>query len=256
MVLQYLKEIQYRLFFSFAAWCFMLIICYYFKETLLYLFIRPSSNFDKFFFYFVTTNVTEIFTTYIRISYFISNQLIILFLLYQSFIFISEGLYKFEYNYIKTIMTAVTSCWFFSFIILNYIIFPTSWKFFLTFQKESLIVNNIFHFETKLSEYVGFYESVYYLSHFICQIFTLILLMFCFIKTNIKFIKKIRKPFYFFCFLFDTVATPPEIIFQLITGISIIFIYELIVVMLVFKTKLVYAGNQLKLINIPTVNTK
>lgn len=239
MVLQYLKEIQYRLFFSFIAWCFMLIICYHFKETLLYLFIRPSSNFNKFFFYFVTTNVTEIFNTYIRISYFISNQLILLFLIYQSFIFISEGLYEFEYNYLKIVVTAVVFCWFTSLIILNYVIFPISWKFFLTFQEGSLIKNNIFHFETKLSEYITFYESIYYLSYFICQTFTLILFLFCFTKISVQFIRKIRKPSYFFCFLFATLITPPEIIFQLVTGISIIIIYELITFILVLKTKLV-----------------
>lgn len=239
MVLQYLKEIQYRLFFSFIAWCFMLIICYHFKETLLYLFIRPSSNLDKLFFYFVTTNVTEIFNTYIQISYFISNQLILLFLIYQSLIFISEGLYEFEYNYLKFVTIIITFCWFISLIILNCLIFPISWKFFLTFQEESLVKNNIFHFETKLSEYVVFYESIYYLSYFVCQTFTLVLLLFCFAKTSVQFIKKVRKPFYFLCFLFATLVTPPEIIFQLITGISIIIIYELITFILVLKTKLV-----------------
>jgi sec-independent protein translocase protein TatC len=239
MVLQYLKEIQYRLFFSFIAWCFMLVICYYFKETLLYLFIRPSSSFNKNLFYFVTTNITEIFTTYIQISYFISNQIIILFIFYQSFIFVSEGLYEFEYVYMKTILLTITFCWVFSLIILNYIIFPTSWEFFLGFQEQSFIKNSTFHFETKLSEYVTFYESIYYLSNFICQTLVLIFLIFYFIKTNIKSIKRIRKFFYFLCFLFATILTPPEIVFQLITGISIIIIYELIVILLVLKTKLI-----------------
>lgn len=89
----------------------MVINCYLFKETLLYLFIKLTLNYDNNnSFYFLTTNITEVFIAYINLSYFITNQIIILFICYQVFIFITPGLYKFEYVYLKTIFIVITSC--------------------------------------------------------------------------------------------------------------------------------------------------
>jgi len=57
--------------------------------------------------YFLTTDVTEVFIVYINLSYFIANQTIILFLGYQLFVFLSMGLYRFEYTYFKTILVVI-----------------------------------------------------------------------------------------------------------------------------------------------------
>ena len=57
---------------------------------------------------FLTTDVTEVFLVYINLSYFVANQITILFLGYQLFGFLSTGLYRFEYAYFKTILVAIT----------------------------------------------------------------------------------------------------------------------------------------------------
>ena len=78
--------------------------CYFFKEALLYVFIKLSLNQNYTnLLYFITTDVTEVFIVYIHLSYFVANQIIILFLGYQFFVFLSTGLYPFGYSYFKTI---------------------------------------------------------------------------------------------------------------------------------------------------------
>ena len=54
----------------------MMINCYYFKETLSHIFIRFSlkSN-DSNLVYFLTTDVSEVFMAYIRLSYYVANQI-------------------------------------------------------------------------------------------------------------------------------------------------------------------------------------
>lgn len=238
MIFKHLLEIKYRIFFSFIAWSFMLINCYYFKESLLYIFIQLSSkNGNDNIFHFLTTNITEVFMTYIYLSYFLTNQLIIIFFCYQIFIFISPGLYTFEYRYLKRILSIITFFWVIFIIVLNCYIFPTSWAFFLQFQNFLSYQYLTFYFEAKLSEYLIFYKSIYYLCSLIYQISILFFLFLELSKTNLLIIKKFRKIFYFLFFILATFLTPPEITYQLITSICILVIYELIIIFMVLKTE-------------------
>ena len=136
MIYKYLLEIKYRVFFSLLAWSFIVINCYCYKETLLYVFIRLSSNqTDTNLLYFLTTDVTEVFVVYISLSYFIANQAIIPFLGYQLFVFLSTGLYTFEYVYFKTVLVMIAFYWISFIFIINTLIFPASWFFFFWVSK-------------------------------------------------------------------------------------------------------------------------
>ena len=240
MIYKYLLEIKYRLLFSFITWLSLILSCYYFKETLLYIFIKPSLHFNtNNMFYFLTTNITEIFMSYLQIIYFVSNQIIIIFIYYQIFIFISAGLYTFEYNYIKTLLIIFINCWVIFFYFLNTYIFPASWNFFLEFQNFSHTQNLTFFFETKLSEYINFYVSLAYLCNIIYQLIITFFIFLDLIKTNLLIIKQFRRIFYFLFFLTATVISPPEIIFQLTIGINIIIVYELIILSNIIKNNIV-----------------
>lgn len=238
MIYRYLLEIKYRVFFSFIAWGFMIVICYYFKETLLYIFIKPSLNsIDNDSFYFLTTNIAEIFMTYIHLSYFITNQIIIVFLCYQIFVFISTGLYAFEYLYLKTLLLTVAVCWGLLIILLNSIVFSTSWGFFLKFQQLLSFQGLTFYFEAKLNEYLDFYKSVYYVCNLVLQTIVLFFILLDLFKTNLLIVKKFRKSFYFVFFILATFITPPEVVYQVVVSICIVIIYELVIIYMILKTE-------------------
>ena len=136
MIYKYLLEIKYRILFSFVAWSFIMINCYYFKETLLYIFMKFGSNPNNgSLLFFLPTDVAEVFLAYIHLSFYISNQIIILFLCYQIFFFLSTGLYVFEYVYFKTFLIILLGCWLMFILILNNYLFPISEHFFFNFQK-------------------------------------------------------------------------------------------------------------------------
>lgn len=239
MIYKYLLEIKYRVFFSLLAWSFIVINCYCYKETLLYVFIRLSSNqTDTNLLYFLTTDVTEVFVVYISLSYFIANQAIIPFLGYQLFVFLSTGLYTFEYVYFKTVLVMIAFYWISFIFIINTLIFPASWFFFFEFQKFLSAQNLTFYFEAKLNEYISFYKSVYYLCNTICQITIVFFIFLDLFKANFSVLNKFRKVFYFIFFCFATVVTPPDVVYQLLTSICIIIIYELTTVFVIFKNEL------------------
>ena len=236
MTYKYLLEIKYRTFFSCIAWSFLTLNCYFFKETLLYVFMKFNSiHVYNDIVYFLITDVTEVFMTYLQLSYFIANQITVFFIWYQIFAFISAGLYEFEYIYLKSISRTVLICWVVFIIILNHSIFPASWGFFLQFQNFLSTQNLTFYFEAKLNEYWTFYIAIYYLCYFAYQLIVFFWISLNFFKTNFLIIKKLRKILYFAFFVSATFLTPPDVAYQLITSICIVLVYELTLIHILLK---------------------
>lgn len=229
MIYKYLSEIKYRTFFSFVTWSFLTLNCYFSKETLLYVFVKFSSiskiNDSV---HFLITDITEVFMTYLQLSYLIANQITFVFIYYQLFAFISGGLYKFEYIYLKNTSIVILAYWVAFIFIINYTIFPASWNFFLQFQSFMTVQDLTFYFEAKLNEYWAFYKTVYTLCFLVYQVLILFWIFLNLFKTNFLLIRKLRKILYFSFVIAGTIITPPDVIHQLISSICIIMVYELI----------------------------
>lgn len=239
MIYKYLLEIKYRCFFTFIAWSFLMLNGYFFKETLLYVVMQSGYKSNKTnLIYFLTTDVGEVFVAYVQVSSYIANQITTLFLVYQSFLFLSTGLYRYEYAYLRLVMLTTLFCWVTCVFMLNNFVFSTSWNFFLRFQEHLSFQNLTFHFEVKLSEYLIFCKSIYYLCYLIFQAVVLLFVFLDLFGADISIIKKLRKFFIFLFFILSTFITPPEILYQLVMSICIIFIYESVTFYMIFKTEL------------------
>ena len=238
MIYNYLLEVKHRAFFSIVAWLFMMVNCYYFKETLLYLFMGLTNN-NNHFLYFLTTDVAEVFITYMQLSYVVSSQIITIFIYCHIFVFFSTGLYVFEYMYFKMILLVLILFWAMLLFGVNTFVFPASWDFFFKFQKFSSFQILTFYFEIKLNEYLRFYESVFYMCNLIYQMGVFFFIFLDLFKTNLLIVKKFKKKFYFLFLIISTFFTPPEVTYQLIISICTIIIYELITIYMIFKIELV-----------------
>ena len=177
--------------------------------------------------------------TYLQLVYFITNQITFIFIYYQIFTFVSSGLYKFEYNYLKRMSLMILVCWVVFVLILNHIIFPASWNFFLQFQNFVLVQTLTFYFEAKLNEYWLFYTTVYYMCFFAYQLMIFFFIFLNLFKTNFLIVKKLRKVLYFIFFLVATTVTPPDVAHQLILSICIIVLYEFFLVNILLKIELI-----------------
>ena len=236
MFYSYFSEIRNRCLLLAYGWIFTAFVSYFYKETLLFLLIKPN-----FFlinptpFYFIFTNLIEIFSTYLKLVYFLSNQICLICLSYHIFLFLSPGLYYNEYKLLKRVFFISLLFFFLSILILNTIILPACWNFFLSFQKT--IANNSInlHFEAKINEYLKFYINLYFMCSLSCQMFMVIILFLIYIKGDLKLIKKFRKIFYLLFVIFATIITPPDVTSQLILSISMICLYEVLVLSILFK---------------------
>lgn len=229
MIYKYYLELKNRFILLSITWCFTIFISYIYKEIILFILIKPSLLNYKNIFYFIFTDIREIFSMYFNLCVFISNQILIFFLVIQCFNFVSTGLYYFEYKYLKKIFIIYFGFWIFLLNCLNKFLLPVSSNFFLSFQNFISFTSLTLHFEAKIIEYLNFYYLFYYICLFYCQLIIFVIIFLNYINFNLILIKKYRKIFYFFICLFSTLLTPPDVISQIIFSIGLILIYELLI---------------------------
>jgi len=175
--------------------------------------------------YFIYTDVSELFYTYLKIIQIISLPITSFFLLYQLIKFISPGLYKNEYNYIKRYVI-IWLVLYFVFVIITYkYILTIIWNFFFFFENK--ITTEIqFFFEAKLINYFNFLNNIIYLCYLISLSILGILIIISKINNLKCFLKKQRKNLYFIIFIIITIIMPPDILNQIILSLTIIIVME------------------------------
>jgi sec-independent protein translocase protein TatC len=225
---KYYLEIKNRLFLLFTAWSFISIVCYFYKEALLFVLINSTQNLLDASSYFIFTDVSEIFYVYIRLTFFISNQITVMMFFYHLLIFLALGLYRFEFNKIRFTFQIFLVTWLSSMVLLYKFLIPFSWSFFLNFQQSKIGLQPVsFFFEAKIIEYFNYLTSVYYICLLSCQFLIIITLLLNSISNKKN--KMFRKLFYLIFVVFSTLITPPDVISQIIVTVNLIITYEMII---------------------------
>ena len=232
MYTKYFIELKNRFFFLLLS-CFSFAITgYYYKKILLFLVLKPTHCETGILNYFVFTNITEIFSSYLNVIIFFTFHIFLLFLVYHTKNFLSPSLFRREYESLKYIIRLILVVWLVSIGILNYCLFPLVWDFFLSFHQNSGVS---LYFEAKLIEYLNFYITFYVIFVLYCQVFTCIIFFLNYLNADTIVIKKFRKIFYFFLVLFSTLISPPDISSQLLISLHMIWFFELLVLTILLK---------------------
>lgn len=231
MFTNYFLEIKNRLFLVGFLWVTVFITCYHYKEVILFLLIYSNSKlYSLNSVYFIFTNITDLFSMYFILSYFVSNQIFVLVFSYHIVVFLSPGLFKFEYDLIKVGMFVCLCFYLTSICLLNNVVLPYLWEFFTSFHSGPS--KDVLFFESKITEYLHFYIDTYLVTVFIGQFFAFIVLFLR--SSDTKQYYKTRKFFYCGFVCFATLATPPDIISQICLSILFVVLYELFIVFVIF----------------------
>lgn len=229
---KYYLEIKNRVLLLFFTWLSLLIICYRFKEPLLFVFVNSNKYYTELHTtqYFIFTDVGEVFYVYLSLMFFITNQITILMLFYHSLMFLTLGLYQSEYIQLQYAFKIFLLTWFCSFILLKEFVVPFSWSFFLSFQQTNEALQPVsFFFEARISEYLTYFKNLYYVCLINCQTFAVLTCLLNNISKTVETVKTFRKLFYFIFIIFSTLTTPPDVSSQLFMNCTLILIYELLV---------------------------
>ena len=229
---KYYLEIKNRILLIFVTWVSLVATCYFLKEPLLFIVIDSNKYYSQLssFSYFIFTDVGEIFYVYLKLVFFITNQITGLMIFYHSLMFFALGLYNSEYLRCQSAFKLFVTAWLFSILFLKEFVMPFSWAFFLSFQDtNSNLQTTSFFFEARISQYLEYFINLYYICLVNCEILALLTLVINNISGHTKKVKSFRKLFYFVFIVFSTVATPPDIISQIFMSFSLIIIYELLI---------------------------
>lgn len=236
-MLKYFTEIKNRFFLVLITYFFSITTIYCHKEIILLAVIQSKNLYGtKNTAYFIFTDVTEIFSLYMQLIFFISSHIISFYILYNIFIFLTPALFKKEYETLKFIFKLFCFAWIFSALISVKILIPLTWNFFLSFQDSILLKTSLdIYFEAKIIEYFNFFMYFYLISTLYFQLSIFLFGTFSYFNISLQNIKKFRKVYYF-SFVLSTAFLCPDILSQLIIICILLVGYETFVLLfLLFK---------------------
>lgn len=238
-MINFFSEIKNRTLLILLALVSSLIISYTYKNILIFLVIKPIIGIKtQKYFYFVFSTLTELFTSYLKLVYFVGLYSTGFYILYSIVSFLSPALYKTENNTIRYIGILSFIVWLLTNIFIYTILLPYSWNFFLSFQ-QNLDTNNLnIFFEANISGFVIFIVNICIINNFICQFFIFVFFFIDNKKNTINHVKNLRKSMYVLFFIAATLLSPPDITSQLLIGIILIILYEFLVYISIFKNSL------------------
>ena len=238
-MLKYFTEIKNRFFLVLITYFFIVFTTYFYKEIILFLIIKSKNQYSiESTAYFIFTDVTEIFSLYIKLIFFISSQVVFFYSLYHIFIFLIPALFKKEYTNLKFIFKLFFYAWIFSAVIAIKILIPLTWNFFISFQDSIILKTSLdIYFEARIIEYLNFFMYFYFISTIYFQFSIFLFGTFNYFSVSLKNIKKFRKVYYF-SFVLSTALLCPDIFSQLILISIILFGYEIFVLLFLLYQKL------------------
>lgn len=238
---RYYEEIKNRFILVFFSWILSASTCYFYKENLLFIITSLFNDYVKWDYtpHFIFTNITEIFYVYIDTILFVTNQIIIIIIIYHILMFIALGLYKIELIKLKLAFQTFLISYFFSLILLYKIVIPFSLTFFLSFQSNLSLSQliNLF-FEARLAEYLEYFKNLYYICLISSQTLSVFLTVLILFDESPKKTKKLRKLFYFIFVIFSTIITPPDIFHQIIISSFFIILFEILTLLKQIKVSM------------------
>jgi sec-independent protein translocase protein TatC len=218
----YMKEFQYRLFFTIFTIAINTTIIFYFKEELIFLLGQhQNTNFP----HFITTNLPEIFFCFIKISGFLGLYFTFPNILLQCWFFLSPALYRHEHQLIKNFLILSICLFVIGSFSIYKIVLPYSWKFFSSFELNYENSGVSIHLETRFHEYLNLFIRL--LSTLNIAINFCLFISFLLFRFPITTLIKLRKIIYFSCFVLATLITPPDVESQIFIGFLLIALYEL-----------------------------
>ena len=219
-------------------------IMYYYKLFLLILIIisNPTLS-NEILNYFIFTSITELFLIYILLGFLILKQITYFVSVYHIICFLAAGLYRTEYNYLRSFfflcLFLATLCTYF----FNQILIPIASLFFLSFQDNTTQSIN-FYFEAKIYDYLKFITEIYFDCFLSFQLCAPLILFTNYISSNIKLLKFMRKFFYLLILVLSTLTTPPDVFSQMFLFLVFLSGFETLIFINTLKKNLKFLTRQ------------
>jgi len=226
----HVMELRKRILWSFVAMVAGTVLCFFFKEQILGFLIEPfavamekTGGTSR----MISTASTEIFMTYLRVSFFAGCFLTFPFLLLQVWMFVAPALYKNEKKVFLPYLLATPILFFLGGALVYYFIMPAAWSFFLQFQSSGAETGLPIEQEQSVGEYLSIVMTLIFVFGLSFQLPVVLTLMARARMIGAQSLKSFRKYAIVICFSIAAVITPPDVFSQIALAIPLCALYEI-----------------------------
>lgn len=232
-LLIHLIELRRRLIYALCGFLGAFIVCYIFAEKIFSFLVNPLAVLlqEQEGRRLIYTGLTEAFLTYIKVAIFAAGFLSFPIVASQIWIFIAPGLYRTEKKVFIPLIIATPLLFLTGAAFAYYIVFPSAYAFFLSFETPAINGQLPIQLEAKVNEYLAFVMRLIFAFGISFELPVLLTLM-----ANVSMVSSkglIRKWRFAVLGIFSVAAiiTPPDILSMIGLAIPLMFLYLISILM-------------------------
>jgi sec-independent protein translocase protein TatC len=229
-LLEHLAELRKRLLWSAVAFFLAFFVCYHFAPKIYEFLAAPLAHAleargQKP--QLIYTALYEAFFTYIKVAIFAAAFVSFPVIATQLWMFIAPGLYKKEKRAMLPFLVVTPILFFAGGALAYYVIFPTAWKFLLSFQDTAPGADVQIQLMAKVSDYLNIVMKLIFAFGLSFELPVLLTLLGKVGILTSASLKKYRRYAYVGCFVLAAVLTPPDILTQCLLAGPLILLFEI-----------------------------
>lgn len=156
-LLSHLIELRRRLLQCLFVFALVFVGCYLMAEQIYHFLMQPlvKAFGEESGRRMIYTGLHEAFLTYLKLSFFAALFITLPLILIQIWKFIAPGLYRTEQRSVSVLFVLTPVLFLLGAALAYYVVFPTAWGFFLSFESEAVAGSLPVQLEARVSEYLG-----------------------------------------------------------------------------------------------------
>jgi sec-independent protein translocase protein TatC len=230
-LLAHLVELRRRLIWSVAAFLLCFAICYHFSQQIYSFLAEPLAHIleqrtgqSRGLIY---TALYEAFFTYIKVAVFGALFLSFPVVATQVWLFVAPGLYRSEKRAFLPFLVATPVLFIAGAALAYYFVFPTAWRFFLSFQSANGAGGLPIQLTAKVSEYLDLVMKLIFAFGIAFQLPVGLTLLAKVGIISSRGMRKFRRYAYVGCFIAAAILTPPDVLTMTGLALPLVLLYEI-----------------------------
>lgn len=232
-------ELRQRLIRTLIAFMVFFCISYIYSQEIFQFLLKPLADLlqDQQGRKLIYTGLTEAFLTYIKVSAFTAFFFSFPIMANQLWKFIAPGLYKNEKFVFVSLLTATPILFLIGSAFAYYFVFPTAYKFFLSFEMVDKTTLLPIQLEAKVNEYLSFVMRAIFAFGICFQLPVLLAVLAIINAVNYKGLVKYWRFWVVGIFGLSAIVTPPDVLSMIGLALPMISLYGLSVIMVNYMEK-------------------